>query len=71
MLAIFHSPEESSVGSPELDGMPTGKSLVETEIMLTEWLAGRGFTLSSPWRTHAYSGGGGRSVETQAEFTRK
>ena len=58
-------------GIPELTGMPTDKSLVETEIMLTAWLASRGFTLSSHWRTHSHSGSGGREFETRAEFTRK
>lgn len=62
--------EESSVTSPELAEIPTYKSLVETEIMLTAWLAGRGFTLSSHWRTQEYSGGGGAVAETRAEFTR-
>ena len=51
--------------------MPTDKSLVETEIMLTAWLAGRGFELSSRWYTHEYSGGGGSVAETRAELVRK
>lgn len=63
--------EESEIGQPELFGMPTDKSLVETEIMLTAWLAGRGFGLSSRWYTHEYSGGGGSVAETRAEFVRK
>jgi hypothetical protein len=63
--------EESEIGTPELIGMPTDKSLVETEIMLTAWLASRGFTLSSHWRTHSYSDSGDRVDETRAEFTRK
>jgi hypothetical protein len=62
--------EESAVGNPELAGMPKDKSLVETEIMLTAWLVGRGFTLSSHWRTHEYSGAG-RVFEARAEFTRE
>ena len=63
--------QETDIANPELADMPTDKSLVETETTLTAWLAGRGFTLSSYWRTHDYSGSGHRAVDTRAEFTRK
>ena len=45
--------EEVNVGSHELGDMPTNKSLMETEILMTAWLAGRGFVHASPWRTYA------------------
>jgi hypothetical protein len=64
-------PEQHAVSAPELHDMPASKSLVETEIMLTAWLTGRGFTLSSPWRTHSYSGSGDRAVDVRAKFVRK
>jgi hypothetical protein len=64
--------EETDIANPELTGMSTDKSLVETEIMLTAWFAGRGFTLSSHWRIHDYSGSGHRAVDMRgAEFTQK
>lgn len=69
--AVEGDTEEPDIVDPELTGMTTDKWLVETEIMLTARLAGRGFTLSSRWRTHGYKGSGRGAVETRAEFSRK
>lgn len=62
---------DNNVGTHELKDLPQAGSLVEAENMVTAWLAGRGFALSSPWRTLEYSGSGESAVETQAEFVRK
>jgi len=64
-------PDGDNVATYELDGLPQANSLVEAEILVTTWLAGRGFTLSSPWRTVDYSGSGEKAVQTEAEFVRK
>jgi hypothetical protein len=63
--------EEFNVGSQELKDMPTNKSLIETEILLTAWLAGRGFVHASPWRTHADNGSETRATDVRADFVRK
>ena len=62
---------DGNVATHELDGLPPANSLMEAEILVTTWLAGRGFTLSSPWRTTDYSGSGEKAVQTEAEFVRK
>lgn len=64
------APGEYNIAAPELDDIPTDKSLVETEIMLTAWLAGRGFAPLSPWRTCTYTGAGHRATDVRAEFVR-
>lgn len=63
--------EEVNVGSQELKDMPTNKSLVEMEIMVTAWLVGRGFVHASPWDTHADNGSETRATDVRAEFIRK
>ncbi len=63
--------QEVNVGSQELKDMPTNKSLVETEILLTAWLAGRGFVHVSHWRTHEDNGSETRATDVRADFVRK
>jgi hypothetical protein len=46
------------------------KSLMETEVLVTAWLAGRGFVIRTPWRTAAFSGDGSQATQTEAEFAR-
>ena len=47
------------------------KSLAETEILVTAWLAGRGFDIRTPWRTTELTGSESGSFQTEAEFTRQ
>ena len=63
--------EEVNVGSHELRDMPTNKSLMETEILMTAWLAGRGFVHASPWRTYADNGSETRATDVRADFVKK
>jgi len=62
--------EEINVGSHELKDMPMDKSLMETEILMTAWLAGRGFVHASPWHTYADNGSETRATDVRAEFVR-
>ena len=47
------------------------KSLVETEILVTAWLAGRGFDIRTPWHTTELTGSESGAFQTEAEFTRQ
>ena len=70
-LTGLGGPDGGNVGTYELKDLPQADSLMEAENMVTAWLAGRGFTLSSPWRTVEYSGSGERAVQTEAQFVRE
>lgn len=70
-LTGISGPDGENVGTHELKDLPQADSLAEAENAVTAWLDGRGFTLSSPWRTEQYNGSGERAVQTRAEFVRK
>lgn len=70
-LTGMSGPDGGNVGTHELKDLPQADSLIEAEDTVTAWLAGRGFALSSPWRTVDYNGSGERATETRAEFVRK
>jgi hypothetical protein len=70
-LVTLDSGEPAAVDFNELRDMPTKKSLMETEILLTAWLAGRGFVHISPWRTNAENDSETHAIDVRAEFIRK
>jgi hypothetical protein len=41
---------------------------VESEVLLTAWLAGHGFTISKPWHTTELTPTESCVVQTEAEF---
>jgi hypothetical protein len=65
------SREEVNVGFQELKDMLTTRSLMESEILPTIWLNGKGFVHMYPWRTYADNGSETRTTEVRAEFIRK
>jgi hypothetical protein len=63
--------EQSNVTDYEFADMRWDKSLVETEVLVTAWLAGRGFMIRTPWHTKELTGSESGASQTQAEFIRQ
>jgi hypothetical protein len=61
----------SNVVDYEFADMRWDKSLVETEILVTAWLAGRGFDIRTPWHTTELTGNESGAFQTEADFTRQ
>jgi len=65
------SSEDSNVTDYEFADMRWNKSLVETETLVTAWLAGRGFDIRTPWHTTELTGSESGAYSTEAEFIRQ
>jgi hypothetical protein len=61
----------SNVVDYEFADMRWDKSLVETEILVTAWLAGRGFMIQTPWHTTELTGSESGAFQTEAVFSRQ
>ena len=61
----------SNVVDYEFADMRWDKSLVETEILMTAWLAGRGFVIRTPWHTTELTGSESGAFQTEAVFSRQ
>lgn len=63
--------EESNVADYEFADMRWDRSLVETEVLVTAWLAGRGFVIRTAWHTTELTGSESGAFQTEAEFIRQ
>jgi hypothetical protein len=63
--------KKSNVTDYEFADMHWDKSLVETEVLVTAWLGGRGFAVRKPWHTTELTGSESGAFQTEAEFIRQ